>query len=277
MLKQRVITACIMALVVVAALLWLPPRWLIGLFGVATLGALWEWSDLAGMRNLALRVLYCVLAAGAMIGLLAAARLLAEVPRLWLVSQVLGIAGLWWLLALYWVRAFPAGTARWSPPPVRAAMGWLTLLPAWFAFAWLRLQDGGEWLILFLLVLVSAADIGAYFSGRALGRRKLAPDVSPGKSWEGFWGGLVSALLVALLIWLLRPVHGLSLAALLAVAAATVLASVLGDLLESMIKRQRGVKDSSALLPGHGGLMDRLDSVSAAAPVFALGLLLAQW
>jgi phosphatidate cytidylyltransferase len=272
-----VITGSILALAAVLAIVWLPLPWLIGLLGLAALVALWEWSDLAGIQHRAARAAYCLLGAGAMVGLLAATGLLEPVPRLWLVAEVLGLAALWWLVALFWIRSFPASTARWGSVGARAAMGWLALLPAWVACAYLRRQAGGEWLILFLLALVAAADIGAYFSGRAFGRRKLAPVVSPGKSWEGFWGGLASALLVTVLVWWLLWPPTISLAALLLVAAVTVLASVLGDLVESMLKRHRGVKDSSALLPGHGGVMDRLDSLSAAAPVFALGLLLAKW
>jgi len=272
-----VITGVVLALVAVLSIAFLPARALIGVLGLVTLAALWEWSDLAGLRGYVARGLYCLLFAGAMFGLLAGTRLLEPIPRLWLIVELLGIAALWWLIALSWVSRFPGSAQRWNSVWVRALMGWFALLPAWFAFSFLRLQPHGEWLILFLLGLVAAADIGAYFSGRQFGRHKLAPAVSPGKSWEGFWGGLASSLLVAVLCWWLLWPQSISLAALLAIAAVTVLASVLGDLLESMVKRERGVKDSSNLLPGHGGVMDRLDSLSAAAPVFALGLLLVKW
>lgn len=277
MLKQRVITGVILALVAVLAIAFLPSHALIGVLGLVTLAALWEWSDLAGLRGYVARGLYCAVFAGAMFGVLIGTRLLEPIPRLWLVIELLGIAALWWLIALSWVSRFPDSAPRWNPVWVRALMGWFALLPAWFAFAFLRLQPHGEWLILFLLGLVAAADIGAYFSGRQFGRRKLAPAVSPGKSWEGFWGGLACSLILAVLCWWLLWPQAISLPALLAVTALTALASVLGDLLESMVKRERGVKDSSNLLPGHGGVMDRLDSLSAAAPVFALGLLLVKW
>jgi phosphatidate cytidylyltransferase len=130
-----------------------------------------------------------------------------------------------------------------------------------------------------LVAVVAAADIGAYFSGRAWGRHKLAPKVSPAKTWEGFWGGLMAVALAAVLLWSLLPVQAahISLAAVLAVTLTTALASVVGDLSVSMVKRQSGAKDSGSLLPGHGGVLDRLDSLCGAAPVFALGLLLAGW
>jgi phosphatidate cytidylyltransferase len=133
------------------------------------------------------------------------------------------------------------------------------------------LAPDGQLLLLYLLVLIAAADIGAYFGGRTLGRRKLAPRVSPNKTWEGFWSGVLAAGCAAAVGgWLLeRP-----LLPWLAVCIGVALISVVGDLVESMFKRQVGLKDSSALLPGHGGVLDRLDSLSAAAPMFLLGLLL---
>jgi phosphatidate cytidylyltransferase len=128
---------------------------------------------------------------------------------------------------------------------------------------------------MFLLTLVASADIGAYFAGTNFGKRKLAPAVSPGKSWEGFAGGLVASVLFAFAMWSLLWEQQIPLLTLLIIAALTMVASVVGDLLESMLKRYRGIKDSGNLLPGHGGILDRFDSISAAAPVFALGLLLA--
>ena len=155
-------------------------------------------------------------------------------------------------------------------------MGMFTLLPAWLALVYLSYHQYSISLILILVALVASADIGAYFVGRHWGRAKLAPLVSPGKSWAGFWGGLGSSSLLAYVLWLLLPVE-LGLLPVLAIALATSLASVLGDLVESMVKRQQGVKDSGVILPGHGGMMDRLDSLTAAAPVFSLCLILAGW
>ena len=130
-----------------------------------------------------------------------------------------------------------------------------------------------------VVVVVAAADIGAYFSGKTWGRHKLAEKVSPAKTWEGFWGGMAGCVLLSLILWALLPdrVSHVGLLSVVAVTVSTALASVVGDLSVSMVKRESGVKDSGTLLPGHGGVLDRLDSICGAAPVFALGLLLAGW
>jgi phosphatidate cytidylyltransferase len=273
MLKQRVITGSLLALAAIWLIIGSAPLVLVGVLAVATLIACWEWTDLAGFNGRLGRLGYCLLAAAVMAVLFYGAGLLGAAPHLNWIVAVLGLAALWWLIALLCVTTFPASAHWWGSIAARALIGWLVLLPAWFAFVYLRGQANGEWLILFMLALVAAADIGAYFSGTHFGRNKLAPAVSPGKSWEGFCGGLASSMLLAVIVWWFAW-QQLSLLALLAVAVVTVLASILGDLAESMVKRYRGVKDSGSLLPGHGGVMDRLDSISAAAPVFALGLLL---
>jgi phosphatidate cytidylyltransferase len=151
-----------------------------------------------------------------------------------------------------------------------AIAGLLVLVPAGVALIRLRLEDNGAWLVLFSLVVVMAADVGAYFAGHRFGRTKLAPQVSPGKSWEGVIGGVVASLIVAaigavLLDWPALPVM------LLAAGAAAF--SVVGDLTESLMKRHTGLKDSGRLFPGHGGVLDRFDSLSAGIPVFVLGLI----
>ena len=277
MLRQRIITGSLLALAAVLLIVASAPLVLVGVLAAATLVACWEWTDLAGLNGLLGRLGYCVIAAAVMAILFCGAGLLGAAPQLSWIVAVLGLAALWWLVALLCVTTFPASANWWGSIAVRALIGWLVLLPAWFAFAYLRGQAHGEWLILFMLTLVAAADIGAYFSGTYFGRNKLAPAVSPGKSWEGFCGGLASSVLFAVAVWWFAASQQFTLGALLAVAVATVLASILGDLAESMVKRFRGVKDSGNLLPGHGGVMDRLDSISAAAPVFALGLLLDEY
>jgi phosphatidate cytidylyltransferase len=140
----------------------------------------------------------------------------------------------------------------------------------------LKTLPGGAFLVLLLMVAVAAADIGAYFFGRRFGRHKLAPAVSPGKTWEGMWGGILAVLVVSIIVWQSLPptLAHLRVASVLILALALGGASVLGDLTVSMVKRESGVKDSSNLLPGQGGIMDRIDSICGAAPVFALGLIL---
>jgi len=154
-------------------------------------------------------------------------------------------------------------------------MGWLVLIPPWLACIYLKQSENGSWLILMLVLLVAAADIGAYFSGRALGKHKLAPRVSPGKTWEGVAGGLLFVFLVALLLKLSFGLREWQ--ALMIVMLPAALVSVVGDLLESMLKRYRGIKDSSQLLPGHGGVLDRIDGLVAAAPVFSLSIMISGW
>jgi phosphatidate cytidylyltransferase len=259
-LRQRIITAA-----------WLAPLMLAGLFGLTGGGfalftgaivllAAWEWTNLAGVTE-----------AGRRLALVAGMALLMLV--LWLAGAAFATWPLWlavagWVANLYWVTQYPARSEQWRSTATRLIMGLWVLLPAWVGFNVLR-DTGGVWL-LYVLLLVWGADIGAYFSGRAWGRRKLAPAVSPGKSWEGVGGGIGVTLVLALVfaVW-----QGLGLAGGLGLALATVvvtLVSVLGDLFESMLKRFRGIKDSSNLLPGHGGVLDRIDSLTAAVPLFAL-------
>ncbi len=151
-------------------------------------------------------------------------------------------------------------------------MGFLTLVPAWFALSKLKLHDQQGWTIILVFLLVWAADVGAYFAGKNLGRHKLAERVSPKKTIEGLVGGLLMSLLVAACVGLYFDFTFARGLGLLMLSIAVVLVSVLGDLFESMLKRERGIKDSSNLLPGHGGILDRIDSLTAAIPVFTLAL-----
>jgi phosphatidate cytidylyltransferase len=194
-------------------------------------------------------------------------------PIVWHVTEtpegreiVLAVAVLWWLVALAWVAFAPRRVSPWSA----ALAGLLALVPAWLALVRLRfdLPRGAEWMI-FALLLVFAADIGAFFAGRRFGRLRLAPAVSPGKTWEGVLGGAAASALVGIAGsgW-----FGVPLYTFLPLCLAAVAFSVVGDLTESLLKRFAGVKDSGTLFPGHGGVMDRIDSVTGAAPVLLFGL-----
>ncbi|WP_043529309.1 phosphatidate cytidylyltransferase [Litchfieldella xinjiangensis] len=260
MLKQRVITAVILAPLVLAGLFGLTGGAFALFTGAIVLIGAWEWVNLAGYANSKLRI-------AGVLGMAVAMALL------WYTGQVhsawpLWVAAVGWALNLYWVVAYPEHQAQWATSARRLAMGVWVLLPCWVGFIVLR-ESGAVWL-LFLLLLVWCADTGAYFAGRRFGKRKLAVHVSPAKSWEGVLGGMAATTLLALIfaVWLSLGV-GETLV-LVIITWAVSLVSVLGDLFESMLKRTRGIKDSSALLPGHGGVLDRIDSLTAAVPLFAL-------
>jgi len=276
MLRQRVLTALAMAGLFLIGMFLLPVVALAAVFvGVVALGA-WEWAALSGFAQRPGRLIYSALVA-ASCALLYWLLDLGTRPERTAVQPVLGLSCLWWCFALLWVRSFPGSAMIWNSRPMRAIMGLLVRVPAWVAAVYLLSLEHGAWLLVALVLLVAVADIGAFFTGKRFGRRKLAPLVSPAKTWEGFWGGLACVTVLALLAWWVLPLeaHGPGLAAVIAVAVISALASVLGDLTVSMVKRESGVKDSSGLLPGHGGLLDRLDSLCSAAPTYALGLLLA--
>jgi phosphatidate cytidylyltransferase len=271
MLRQRVITALLLAPLAILLVLLLPTSVFACLLAIAFLAAAWEWSRLAGMTSRVTR--------GALLGfaLLAfvALWLLRSTPWLWPVLIMAGVA--WWLLVCVWLRHFAFAAA---PTPenrnLKLLAGAFVVFPAWVAALDIHgsPSHGHAWTFLAML-LVWAADTGAYFAGSwfGKGKRKLAPQISPGKTWVGVYGAFASSSLVAAAAGWLLGVHDLRLLGLIVVSIVTVAASIIGDLLESLMKRHANVKDSGALFPGHGGLLDRLDSVFAALPVFALGKL----
>lgn len=271
MLKQRIITALVLVAVLGGALVYLPVALFQMLLATAVLIATWEWSNLAGLQSYLARTLYVVATAVAMAAVGYLMLLPAPMPLDWIRNLLLLGCG-WWALSLLWVQSYPSSSVLWGAVISRLAIGWLVMVPAWLALCYLRALPTGEWLVGLVVVVVAGADIGGYFFGRRFGRKKLAPQVSPGKSWEGFWGGLLVNVAWASAL-------GLSLElpqwwSLLAIVIPASLVSVLGDLVESMLKRHRGIKDSSQLLPGHGGVLDRIDSITAAAPAVALAVLI---
>ncbi|MCP8898608.1 phosphatidate cytidylyltransferase [Gilvimarinus xylanilyticus] len=275
MLKQRVMTALVLAAVFVLALFYLPVPLFSAFVATIVLISAWEWANLSGFSKPWQRVIYvalqavCILGVAYFIGIIQPDATLA-VGATERYQAVLLVGCSWWALALLWVQGYPSSALLWGRRVMRALMGFFVLIPTWAAFSYVRSHDSGAWLVLLIVAVVAAADIGGYFVGRKFGRHKLAPNVSPGKTWEGFLGGVAANAIVGAVLWLLT---GNALWAVIALVITTSLASVLGDLLESMVKRERGIKDSSSLLPGHGGVLDRVDSLTAAAPVFALILI----
>ncbi|MFJ3153710.1 phosphatidate cytidylyltransferase [Pseudomonas protegens] len=266
MLKQRIITALILLPIALCGFFLLEGSGFALFIGlVVSLGA-WEWARLAGFEAQPARVAFAVVVAALLF-------LMHLVPGV--APWVLGAAVLWWALATYLVLTYPRSSEHWSGAAPKLLIGLLILLPAWQGLVFIKQLPLGNWLIMAVMVLVWGADIGAYFSGKAFGKRKLAPQVSPGKSWEGVYGGLALSLVITAVVGLVRDwTLGQMILGLLG-AAIVVFISVVGDLTESMFKRQSGIKDSSNLLPGHGGVLDRIDSLTAAIPVFAVLLWMA--
>ncbi len=266
MLKQRIITALILLPIALCGFFLLEGSGFALFIGlVVTLGA-WEWARLAGFTAQPIRVAYAAVVAAMLF-------VMHVLPGL--APWVLGAAVLWWAAATYLVLTYPKTTEHWTCAVCKLVIGLLILLPAWQGLILIKQEPLGNWLIMAVMVLVWGADIGAYFSGRAFGKRKLAPHVSPGKSWEGVYGGLLLSLVITAIVGLVRDwTIGEMLKGLIG-AAIIVFISVVGDLTESMFKRQSGIKDSSNLLPGHGGILDRIDSLTAAIPVFAVLLWMA--
>lgn len=277
MLRQRIITGLIMAGLFLGAVAFLPVAALAAVFALLIgLGA-WEWARLAGWHSVVARVLFVVVTLGSA-GAAYVYCQLSSGPNRELVQPFVGVGCLWWSIALLWIKGYPASAVLWRNRAMRSLMGLLVMVPAWLAAVYLLSLPRGGLLVVMMVLIVVVADVGAYFSGKRFGRHKLAVSVSPAKTWEGFWGGVLCCIGLAVAVWYFLPErYDVGLAAIVAVIVSTALASVVGDLSVSMVKRESGLKDSGSLLPGHGGILDRLDSICGAAPVFALGLMLGGW
>jgi phosphatidate cytidylyltransferase len=257
MLKQRVLTA-IVALAVLALVMFVVPA-VVARIAITflMLGAAWEWSGFIFSQENKRRIFYVLFIA------ILIAVIFFELPDARLVDIVFKISLAWWMAALAWMFFFPTPIAK----SVAWICGALVIVPAWLALDLLYLQTPG--LLLFALLIVWVADIGAYFVGKGFGRVKLAPQISPGKTWEGVFGGVSAVMVLAVLGSLAFEIE---IAVIVPFCLAVAMISIVGDLTVSMFKRHSGVKDSGNLFPGHGGVLDRIDSVTAAAPLFALGL-----
>lgn len=269
MLKQRVITACVLVVLLALVLLYLPYNGFALAISLVFVLAAWEWASMAGLEKPVQRFAY----AGSFAALFALSIELGLPQREGIVMLLLLLAVAGWLFAFLAVCRYPDNRG-WYRSLFMALAGLWLLLPPWIGLLVLQPQVSHSGLIWLVIAVIAAADIGAYFAGRRFGRHKLAVHVSPGKTWEGFWGGALANVLLASCVAVSLGLSHWQFAGFIIAMVLTASVSVLGDLFESMVKRERGIKDSSQLLPGHGGVLDRIDGWTAAVPVFTLLYLL---
>lgn len=264
MLKERTIAAIVMIPLALIIIFLLSTNIFCLVTGLILLVASWEWANIAGLSAQPLRILYAVLT-----GLL-----------LFLSSKItgfgffLGIGFAWWVIAVMFILSYPESKKAWQPKIIKLIIGWLVLIPAWQALISIRGHEKGATFLLCLFGIIWIADITAYFFGNWFGRHKLASKVSPGKTWEGAGAAIVAVAISSVIFAKIAGFSFIHLTGILIASVIVVVFSIVGDLLESMFKRERGIKDSSNIIPGHGGLLDRIDSLTAAAPVFAIFLAL---
>ena len=266
MLKQRILTAVILIPLVVWGILFQSTRVIALIYAALILQGSWEWSRLAGVNQIAMRAIYVLF-----IAVLLWYLYQGGFGKTELMLENAWLAVIWWCAAFFWVLMPTLASQKNNLIVIlKLFVGVLVLTPSWYALANIHSLpgDGPVWL-LYGLVLIWIADSGAYFAGRAWGKHKLAPVVSPGKTWEGAMGGFV---LVAIYAWVASvwwlPVNSPQQYLFIGLSLVLVPVSILGDLLESLMKRQSGIKDSGHLLPGHGGVMDRIDSMTAVMPLY---------
>ncbi|MEZ5492198.1 MAG: phosphatidate cytidylyltransferase [Gammaproteobacteria bacterium] len=281
MLLKRILTAIVLIVGLIFLAVFSSPFVFAISVALITVLAGMEWTRFIGVESTGAGAGYVFSLAGLLLGaffLIGATPDAVAVDPLRVLS-LMGFGCMFWILAGWLLTGYPANSSSWNDQSHVALMGIFVLVPTWCGIVQLKYLDESGGLVLGLIALVSIADIGAYFTGRAWGRRKLAPALSPGKSWAGFWGGMISCVAVTAGIVAVVSVRVLPLtliqAILLVLGAVLVsLSSVVGDLFESMLKRNRNLKDSGTLLPGHGGILDRLDSLTAATPFAVLWLFL---
>ncbi|AOE50359.1 phosphatidate cytidylyltransferase [Kangiella sediminilitoris] len=286
MLKQRIITA-VLLLPLVACLLFLPNLMIFSAILVPVFGILaWEWSKLiqAGSVLRAVFIIMVLAAIGSLGYQLYSNQFfeLAEIPQQWhqlYPFKLLLVALMIWVVAAVLVIVYPkGGRVLFRGPWLRALLGIAILAAAWLAIVLIRSFDiaqnyyTGSWMLLLMLFIIWGADVGAYFAGKNFGKRKLAPVVSPNKTWEGAIGGLILAVILGIVVSVALGLH-FKWTQLVTFVVLMVILSVIGDLFESMLKRKAEIKDSSNILPGHGGLLDRLDSTLSVAPFYVAGVL----
>jgi phosphatidate cytidylyltransferase len=266
-LKLRLISSLIMAPIAIWLIVVLPTPYFALVLALFFIAGAWEWAALVSVPKLAVRISYTASVVGFMV---VGWFLLRAYPVF--ITAVTSIAVAWWLMILLFVLTYPQSSRLWNNAFAKATAGYLILLPAWLAMNSLHGSGpDGPYYALYLFMMVWLADVAAYFSGRFWGKHKLAPHVSPGKSWEGVLGALTSVAIYTVIASFFMGLFKMGITVVLiylAISLFAVLVSVLGDLAESMFKRQAQLKDSGTLFPGHGGVLDRFDSLTAAAPTF---------
>jgi phosphatidate cytidylyltransferase len=284
MLLQRIITASILAALLALAVLNLSAEYLSLVLGVIILFAAWEWTDLAGINSLFKRVLFLLLMVVPILAIHFWTQILELISQTFDWTEVRSYSGilewlvippvLFWIIVMLLIRNAPLGVLAlqlktWQ----KTLMGFFILMACWMFIARLRAFYGAE-MTMYFMILIWLADICAYFAGSKFGKTKLSPDISPGKTVAGMYGALISSVVCAIALSLFYGFPFIITADFILLSAMTVLISIYGDLFISIAKRQRGVKDSGSLLPGHGGVLDRIDSIIAAAPLFYAGVYL---
>jgi len=267
MFKQRVITAVALAAAFLAMLLNLSALAFSLVISLLVVIAGWEWSNLMKLSSAVGKAGYLLLLS---LSMAAASHWLGMFERFdqARAQQMFQVAAALWAIIFLWVQGYPSSAILWAARPMLGLLGLLLLTFTWAAVASILHHESGQWLLLLAIAIIALADVGGYIAGNLLGKHKLAPIVSPGKTWEGFAGGMFFQLL--LIVGLVTVLPDVVLSSLFILIIPVALYSVLGDLFESMLKRHSGVKDSSRLLPGHGGVLDRIDGIMAALPLFAL-------
>jgi phosphatidate cytidylyltransferase len=267
MFKQRVITAVALAAAFLALLLNLSALAFSLVISLLVVIAGWEWSNLMKLSSAVAKAGYLLFLS---LSMAAASHWLGLFERFdqARAQQMFQVAVALWAIIFLWIQGYPSSAILWASRPILGLLGLLLLTFTWAAVASILHHESGQWLLLLAIAVIALADIGGYIAGNLLGKHKLAPIISPGKTWEGFAGGMSFQLL--LIVGLMTVLPDVVLSSLFILIIPVALYSVLGDLFESMLKRHSGVKDSSQLLPGHGGVLDRIDGIMAALPLFAL-------
>lgn len=265
MLLQRILTAIPLAALASWLIFFQPSSVLFYAFLVVIFTSGWEWARLSGLNQSVARLFYALL-------LTAVVFLLNNTgeQQQWVFRLVMGMSILWWTYVLYRMSTRSPAAASDQLSVFKVVIGFLTLVPAVLALTHIHGQPEGAYWLFYVISIIWVADIGAYFSGKRFGKTKLAPLVSPGKTREGLYGAVVATSIYTMAASVFFHLGVLQTAMLLIIAFFATLLSVIGDLFISVLKRERGIKDSGSILPGHGGVLDRIDSITSSAPFFVI-------